>query len=158
MTAYCTPAQVKAVLTRNPALPGGSAADVGDDVIQSRIDAAQTEVDVMLAARYTVPFDTAPAIVAQITIAVAAYLVELVHRQGLGVPMTDQDPAVRLYQWGHQALRSLAAGTADLPTTSQPTEGRTRSVGTFDITPGGMFDRASFGLEETPPSFTGRWP
>lgn len=135
MAVYATPAQIRLVLTRNVAVPGGTAADLDDPTIQAQIDAAQAEIDSTLAKRYTVPFTVpVPPLITQIAIAIAAYLATLVHRGSLELDLGPSDPSLLRYEWASALLGSLELGDADIPEITQadgshdPLESRSTKV------------------------------
>jgi phage gp36-like protein len=158
VTVYATPGQLRIALTRDPQHPEGTAAELSDEALQQSIDAAQAQIDVRLAGRYTVPFvDPIPELITPIAIAIATYLADLGYRQS--VDATAQDPVARRYQWATDLLTRLAAGGADLP-------GYSTAAGVFPINPsdGEMFALADFALTDSayapwPYGFSdgGRW-
>jgi phage gp36-like protein len=115
VAAYATPTQVRAVLSRDLTVPGGTAAELDDTAIQAAIDLAQAHVDAVLAGRYTVPWPgTIPTIITQLTVAIGAYQADLTHRQGQEID-TEKDPAALRYMWAIDLLAKLRSGTAEIP-------------------------------------------
>lgn len=113
MAVYATAADVRTVLARDTFDFEGNAAGLLDSTIESQVVAAQNEIDARLAGRYQVPFTTAPAVVASITIDVAAYLCNLIYRESKD--LTQEDPMVLRYQRAIRLLDDLSTGKADLP-------------------------------------------
>lgn len=111
---YATPTQVRDVLSRD-ASPEGTAAELGDTRITEAIESAEAEVNVRLATRYTVPFDSnaVPDVVGDLTRDIAAYLASLTYRQNKDFS-SEQDPVLRRYQRALDLLKALATGDADL--------------------------------------------
>lgn len=114
MVAYATPAQVRAVLARDSTVPGGTAAELGDEPIQAAIDLAQAVVDARLAGRYSVPWTApVPPIIVSLTIAMASYQADLTHRQGQQIEASD--PSSLRQKWAENFLSLLSTGNADVP-------------------------------------------
>jgi phage gp36-like protein len=113
VAVYATAADVRTVLARDTFDFEGNAAGLLDSTIESQVVAAQNEIDARLAGRYQVPFTTAPAVVASITIDVAAYLCNLIYRESKD--LTQEDPMVLRYQRAIRLLDDLSTGKADLP-------------------------------------------
>lgn len=113
---YTSVLAVRTVL--DPAAPESStatAASLPDAAIASSIASAQTEVDALLRSRYPVPFGDGrvPPLIADITTALAAYLVDLTFRKGLDYE-SDRDPVLLRYRRAHDLLTELATGRAAL--------------------------------------------
>lgn len=88
--AYCTPADVRAIL--NPtgdATDTGTAAGMNDAALNIAIGEAQAEIDGRLAVRYQLPFTPVPALIFRICRDKAAWLAMLTQRGGDPVPQGD---------------------------------------------------------------------
>lgn len=114
---YVTPNGVRDVLTRDPYVADGTAAEMSDAAITAHISSAQDTVDVYLSQRYSVPFPDGqvPGLVVDITTAIAAWLATLSHRQTVDVGPAE--PVTLRNAWAMNLLSALAKGTADLPRT-----------------------------------------
>ncbi len=113
---YVMANDVRAVLTKTPDTPQGSAAELDDEAITAAITSAQSEVDSRLAARYVTPFPagTAPQLVRDIVRDIAAYLADLVYRQGKDYE-SAQDPILLRHQRAQKLLDQITTGAVDLP-------------------------------------------
>lgn len=142
---YTSPADVRGVLTRDPAQQAGTAASMADDELVAAIDAASREVDAKLAVRYTVPFPggAVPPLVEDLTRDIAAYLADLVYRQGKDYE-SDRDPVWLRNQRAQELLKALSNGNADLESPTGPDP----SAGMVGVQPfrGSMFGLESFDL------------
>lgn len=145
---YATPDQVRGVLTRDLTRPAGTAAELDDAALGAHIQSAQDTVDVYLAQRYGAPFQAGdvPGLVVDITIAVAAYLATLSHRQSVEVGPTE--PVALRNSWALGLLVALSKGTADLPSRPPPDPGQDQSGAGAPINPyvGALFTGDDFYL------------
>ncbi|WP_027947214.1 phage protein Gp36 family protein [Amycolatopsis taiwanensis] len=145
---YVTVAAVRAILARDPTNPVGTAAELSDADIASAITSAEAEVDAALAVRYTTPFaDPVPQLVADLTRDIAAYLADLLYRQGKDYE-TQQDPVLLRYQRAKDMLDKLAAGKRDLPSGPPVSEGAA-TMRAHNRYIGNLFGLDDFGLGVT---------
>lgn len=116
MTAplYCTVADVRLVLSRNPWDTTGTAGELADVVIEAAIDMACGHIDARLAQRYFTPFPQPyPRIVVQMAIALAAFHADLDHRQSEDI--RPDDPVNRRRSWAMDLLANMVSKNADIP-------------------------------------------
>jgi phage gp36-like protein len=142
---YVTADAVRAVLARDPNNPIGTAAELGDADITSAITSAESEVDAALAVRYTTPFaDPVPQLVQDLTRDIAAYLADLLYRQGKDYETTN-DPVLLRYQRAKDLLDKLASGKRDLPSGPPVVEGAA-TMRAHNRYTGDLFGLDDFGL------------
>ncbi len=114
---YASPQAVRAVLARDPAKAAGTAASLSDTELTDRIGTASAQVDAHLGgAGYPVPWpeDTVPALLREITVAIAAYLADLTYRQSKD-HSSVLDPVIQRYQWATGLLGQISRGQLTLP-------------------------------------------
>jgi phage gp36-like protein len=112
---YAEPSDVRDVLAPDPARPAGTAAELPDETLQRRIATAANAVDAVLAARgHTTPLTTAPPLVKDVVVAVAAFLADLTYRKGKA-HASRMDPVVARYDWAQGLLKAWADGTQAIP-------------------------------------------
>lgn len=140
MTGYATPDQLRVALTRDPQHPEGTAAELSDAALQQSIDAAQSQIDISLGGRYTVPFDPVPSVIGPIAVAIAAWIADLGYRQS--VDSSAGDPVAARHQWALTLLGKLAGGTGVIPAQASDTA-------MFDVNPytGVLFGPNDFDLD-----------
>jgi phage gp36-like protein len=144
MASYVTPQQLRVLLTRDPEQPAGTAAELADVALQVAIDTATAFIDASLVSRYQVPFpDPPPALIVQLTLAMAAYHADTMHRQSVDIEAGD--PVLRRHNWAVGVLDALGAGQIDLPDT-QPTSRVPDGVTPLDAYTGVLFTHHNFGL------------
>lgn len=149
--AYCTPADVRAVLnpTGDPA-DDGTASGMADPALQVAIDEITAEIDARLSRRYTVPFAQTPQLIFRICRDKAAWLAMLTQRGGDPVPQGD--PVTARQAAAEQLLANVVSGIIvledDVP-------------GELDLTPavanaydGTMFSPRDVGMR---PAGGGQW-
>lgn len=145
---YTDPDSLRVLLTRDLAVPEGTAAELSDAALRVAIDTASSFIDASLASRYQVPFpDPAPALVIQLALAMAAYHADTMHRQS--VDIDNNDPVLRRHNWAVGVLNSIATGDLDLPDT-QPTSSTPDGATPFDAYTGVLFTAQDFGLARMP--------
>lgn len=147
---YVAVPAVREVVSRDPFRPQNTAAALTDGQIEAAIVNAQAEVDARLRGRYPVPFDPVPALVASITLDVAAWLVTLLYREQKDIP--DGDPAIRRYERAQCLLRDIATGMADLDAGDGGAPAPRTGGGLGPAIPrrdGDLFGAANFGLSNT---------
>lgn len=116
MAGYITPAGLRTLLSRDSADATGTAGELSDTLLQDAIDTASALIDARLANRYQVPFPApTPALVVQLTKAIAAFHADSLHRQSIDI--SEGDPVRLRHQWALDTLASVANGTLDLPDT-----------------------------------------
>ena len=146
---YATPADIRAVLAPDAALPAGTAAELSDASLNVQIDSAQSQVDAALLNRYAVPFDSGacPRLVFDVTVAVAAYLATLLYLGG--VELLPNHPVALRYMWASLTLKSLGTGELDLPGATSTSPLPTPSGGATVVNPyvGQLFGPGNFGLD-----------
>lgn len=149
--AYTTPSAVRLVLTAdgNPTDPS-TAAGLDDATLNGPCQQASDEVDARLSARYQVPLPAVPAVVADITTDIAAYLATLTYRGGQ--PVDSTDPMYLRYQRALGLLKDITTGAATLP--SVEAGAPQGSVVTANPVPDGLFTPEDFDLW---PALPDRW-
>lgn len=142
--AYADTGTVRDILDPDGARGPGTAACLSDDKLQEAIDEATSEVDGRLAVRYSTPFaDPAPALVANITRDVAAYLATLTHRKGN--PMAQDDPVRLRYARASTLLAQLVSGGVSLDVGLNPPADEAQVV-VVNPYEGDLFTMDDFGL------------
>jgi phage gp36-like protein len=140
---YTTVEEVRSVLARDTTTTAGTAASLPDAALLTAVQSAEAEVDARLAVRYTVPFTAPPELVAAATRDIAAYLADLVYRQGVDYE-TDRDPIWLRYQRADKLITDIAAGTITIGGHAPHTE--TAVMRGHDPYVGSMFGLDSFDL------------
>lgn len=156
MTVYATPTQLRVLLTRDVDAPAGTPAELSDVALQSAIDTAQAYIDANLAHRYQVPFPPPPpALIVQLTLAIAAYHADTTHRQSIDID--NNDPVLRRHNWAVVVLGDLGRGALDLPDT-QPSSSHPDGATPRNAYTGVLFTDRDFGLAERSGSGPDRGP
>lgn len=151
--AYCTVEQVRGVLARDVAQATGTAAGLFDvDILEYHIGAAQAEIDGRVAGRYVTPFpDPVPALIASVTVDVAAWLATLTYRQSKDI--AADDPVRLRYERAFGLMQGLSDGSIDLPPGHTPGDGGAETAGgasTRNPYLGKLFGPDDFGLSAGP--------
>lgn len=147
--AYCTPADVRLLLTRDFFDPAGTAAELEDARLDAAIAASQAVVDAWLAGRYRVPFPDGqvPPLVASVTADLAAWRATLTYRENK--PLEDTSPIIRRYADAQATLKALGDGSIDLPISIDPGPGEPEPAGAATVRNpyrGRLFGADDFGL------------
>ena len=147
---YAVPDDVRGVLAPDPQVSAGTPGELSDPVLAERIATAAAQVDAALSGRYRVPFvdGQVPALVRDITIAIASWLAALTYRKS--VDIQPNDPLQLRYQWATGLLAQLGSGAADLPgaTPDGPPPAGHRGGVVIQPYGGEMFPLGSFGLTD----------
>lgn len=111
---YTTKERVRLVLARNQDQAEGTGAMLSDEQIDDNIAEADREIDGKLSSVFATPFNPVPALIANLSRDIAAYLSDLAFRE-IRDYQSSLNPVVLRYQRAQDMLKALMNGSMDLP-------------------------------------------
>lgn len=111
---YTTPERVRLILARDLSATEGTGASLSDESILDAMAEADREIDGKLSSLFATPFNPVPALIANLSRDIAAYLCDLNFREVRDY-QSSLNPVMLRYQRAQDTLKALMNGSMDIP-------------------------------------------